>query len=81
LGYGLKCMKTFNERATEFVEKFKLLQEEYEVRTTPIITMYGPDLQVTDLRALKTDGIIEGEVISSDLIEPATEPGIIMQTK
>lgn len=51
-------MKTFKERAESFLEDFKKLQEKYNVRAIPVITTYGPDIQVADLEK-KEDTIVE----------------------
>lgn len=68
MGYRLKFMKEFQERAQEFIKAFSELQESLNVKVVPIITTLGPDLQISDteqkaVEASKLDGIIEGEIV------------------
>jgi hypothetical protein len=68
-------MQDFNTRAQSFIKDFNELQVKYEVKVIPIISTYGPDLQINDT-VPKTDAVIEGEIIepkSDNIIEPKKE--------
>ena len=59
-------MTEFKERAESFLNELGTLQEKYSVNIRPVITKYGPDIEMNDTE-VKDEGEIVYEPVNEEI--------------
>jgi hypothetical protein len=64
-------MNDFKERARKFLEELGKLQKSFDLRMLPIITQYGPDIQLQDL--IKEETKVESNEVETTRLKKVSE--------